>query len=81
MHAAGAAGAVVALGDCTVTNPAPAYGIACTPDICTPSEQDSGADSHAGADASVEDAGEAAVTEASTGEAAADASSDGPDGD
>jgi hypothetical protein len=88
MHAAGAAGTVVALGDCTYdTSYIPLYGIACTPDVCAPIEQESGADSTTGADASVdspeageEDAGDAAVTEASAGEAAADAPSDAPDG-
>jgi hypothetical protein len=89
MHAAGAAGAVVVLADCTSVAAIPGYGIACTPEICPPYEQDGGADSPSSADApvdspeaSAEDAREADVTDASTSDATAeDASSDAPDGD
>jgi hypothetical protein len=87
IHAAGAVGAAVALGDCTTTTVQPGYGIACTPDLCPPFQQDSGADSHAAADASVnapeasaEDSGDAWVTDGSTSDAGTDAPSDAPDG-
>jgi hypothetical protein len=71
MHAAGAAGAVVALGDCfSTTTVQPAYGIACTPDVCAPFEQDSGAD-----------ASEAGATKDSASDVAADdVAADAPDG-
>jgi hypothetical protein len=92
MNAAGAAGAVVALSDCTNTQSYPGYGGVCVPDACGGYvEQDTGADTTVIAEASVgsPDASDASSTadtsepDASDGgesEAATDAPSDAPDG-
>ncbi len=75
MQAAGAAGTAIVLADCT-SGPTiePAYGIACTPDVCAPIYEDSGADSAA--------EGGVDVTEAATSDASpADAPGDVPDGE
>jgi hypothetical protein len=72
MHAAGAAGAVIALGDCSSPSsaPLPAYGgVHCVPPDCAPVVQDAGPD-----------ASEAGVTDGAASDAAEDAPDDAPDG-
>jgi hypothetical protein len=90
MHAAGAAGTVVVLGDCTTGPPQPYYGIACTPDVCAPVEQDTGADTviaeasvgspDASDESSTTDATEPDASDGGESGAATDAPSDVPDG-
>jgi hypothetical protein len=91
MHAAGAAGAVFALGDCSNAQSQPGYGGSCIPDACSVYVEDTGADTTVIAEASVaSDASDASSTadtnepDASDGgkaEAAEDAPNDAPDGD
>jgi hypothetical protein len=89
MHAAGAAGAVVALGDCTYQTGTPAYGVPCTPDVCAPVYEDSGADtstaadgseaaSDASADSTEDVANESGVADGPQDDATVDAAGDAP---
>jgi hypothetical protein len=88
MHAAGAAGAVFALGDCSNAQSQPGYGGSCIPDACSVYVEDTGADTTVIAEASVasdaSDASSTADAEAAVdapSDAAADVANDAPDGD
>jgi hypothetical protein len=69
MHAAGAVGAAVALGDCSSQATHPPYGVACLPDGCVYSTEDGGADAG--------DASDARSSDAATDALPSDGSSDG----